>query len=202
MRKIPGFVLLVLVLSLGIGQGDVTQSVLSCTTIDVPEERLACYDQVAATLNTPVQSSSGNWEVVEDTNPIDDTKTVILANTASEGKGTYGDDVYLVLRCASGELDVYINWGSYISEEEPQVTYRIGTQESILGKWYISADNRATFFSVNQANARRLINELAASDNGRFVAQTTPYNENPVTAVFDVSGLSALLPQLFAPCPE
>lgn len=203
-RRYMRFIGFVLVLGLGFSfaQSDIAQSILSCTTIATPEERLSCYDAIADILIQPAQSSSGKWQVDIDTNPIDDSKTVFASTVADEGKGTYGERITLNLRCQSGSVEAYIFWNAYIADEEAQVTYRIGTKEAILGAWYTSTDNQATFFGLQQANVVKFIGELATAENGRFVAQITPYNESPITAVFNTTGLAEILPQLYEPCPQ
>ena len=187
-------------LSFGFAQS-VTQDVLACTTIDSAEQRLACYDAIADEL-TPVQVETvNNWSIRIDTNPIDDSKTVVLSNIAEEGQARFGAPIALVLRCQSDEIDAYIVWNDYLGLDTTRVTYRIGTADAKTDTWYLSTDNEATFFSQNEALDRQFINDLAAADNGQLVAQVTPYSENPVTAVFNISGLTELLPQLFEPCP-
>jgi type VI secretion system protein VasI len=201
--KFLGFIfILISFFSWTTAQTDITQNILYCTTINTSDERLACYDAVATKLTQPAQTNVGNWNVAVDTNPIDDTKTVFVTNIAEEGQGTYGDPVSLHLRCKSGVVDVIIAWNAFIADEEAQVTYRIGTNKAILGQWYTSTDNKATFFSTQSVNAKRFIGELAASDNGKFVAQITPYSESPITAVFNIVGLGEILSQLYEPCPE
>ena len=187
-------------LTLGFSQST-TQEVLACTTIDIAEERLACYDALASKLNPPKVSSVNKWNIKTETNPVDDTKTVVFTNVADEGRARFGNPIVLFLRCQSGIIESFISWDDYLGSDTTKVTYRIGTADATTDTWYISTDKTATFFSLNESLDRQFVNDLAAADNGRFVAQVTPYSESTVTAVFDVSGLIELLPQLFEPCP-
>lgn len=202
MKRLFIAVLLLLLSGSVMAQSDPSQGLLTCSAISDSEERLACYDSLADEAAPPVATSSGNWDVSVDTNPIDDSETVVLSTDSTEGStvSRFGDDFNLILRCRSGELDAYINWSDYLGSDTTQVTYRIGTSEAKTDTWYLSTDSMATFFSVNPPATRAFIEDLAEADNGRLIAQVTPYNENPSTAVFNISGLSGLLEQLYQPC--
>lgn len=194
----------VLLLSgLATAQSDLSQGLLTCSAISDSGDRLACYDSLADEAAPAVATSSENWDVTVDTNPIDDSQMVVLATNSTEGSTTsrFGDNFRLILRCGSEKLDAYINWSDYLGSDTTQVTYRIGTSPAKTDTWYLSTDSMATFFSVNAPATRTFIEDLAEADNGRLIAQVTPYNENPSTAVFDISGLSGLLEQLYQPCP-
>ena len=143
---------------------------------------------------TPRQDA-GQWLVRDDVGPLDDSRTVTLRLISDTGRSVYGDPVSLVLRCRSGELDAYINWKSYIAEDYPRVTYRVGNSEAETKTWINSSDNRATFF---RGNEQIFIEELVRSR--KFVAQVTPYNESPITATFDLHGLNAAIRPLRASC--
>src|SRR5256885_9506138 len=77
----------------------------------------------------------------------------------------------------------------------PVIT-RLGAGEAKNQKWPLSTDNKATFYP---GDAAAFLEQLLAAN--RFVAQTTPYSESPITAVFDVAGLSAAVKPLREVCP-
>lgn len=124
------------------------------------------------------------WMVDTSTNPLDDSKTVILQNEATEGGTRWGNKPTLVLRCQSNKTNAYINWGDYLGDR-PKVTTRLGDQPAETRYWTSSTDDRATFFPGNDV---AFIKSLMEVD--RLVAQVTPYNESPVTAVFNLAGLT------------
>jgi type VI secretion system protein VasI len=62
-------------------------------------------------------------------------------------------------------------------------------------RWDLSTDSKATFAP---AWAGDLLKEMAGSNS--FIAQTTPYGESPVTAIFDTSGLREALKPLMEVC--
>lgn len=112
------------------------------------------------------------------TDPLTDATTVVLALVDDARKAM------LLLRCAKKKTQVFINWNDYLGSEAI-VTRRLGDEKATRTEWGLSTDKKATFYPGKDSD---LIKKLMASD--RFVAQVTPYNENPVTAVFSVAGLS------------
>ena len=140
---------------------------------------------------TPTPSPTCRWIVSEDTNPIDDTITVAAVLIAEEGEGTYGDPVGLIFRCKSNLVEVYIGWNSYLGSDNPIVTTRIGNESAASNSWSISTDNTTTFwpglYQHRTLTDEAFIEKLMTVD--RFVAQVIPYNENPITAVFDLTGI-------------
>jgi type VI secretion system protein VasI len=184
-----------------VAQSNINQEVLACITLNDSAQRLACYDTLANKINPPKVSNIDSWTVETETNPIDDSKTVYAINIATEGRGKFGEPIMLYLRCQSGEIESFIAWNDYLGLDSTEVTYRVGTSEAKTSTWNVSTDNTATFLPGPKFEIKQFISDLASSDNGRFVAQVTPYNENTVTAIFEVSGLTGILPQLYEPCP-
>lgn len=135
------------------------------------------------------------WTISESTNPLDDSPTVVLRLEASTGSSRLGERPSLILRCMQNETDVYVNWNDYLGSDAISVTSRLGRAESQTSRWGLSTDNTSTFYP---GRTTAFIREIAAVDT--LVLNTTPYNESPVTAVFDVRGLSAELAPLQRAC--
>jgi len=165
-------------------------------------DKIKCFDNLANKYNlNGVQTSrkeiqdSGKWNVSIDTNPIDDTKTVTLYLLADSGKSSMlGQPVVLFIRCKSLETNVFINWSDYLGNEATVLT-RIGKEKAETRNWNLSTDSQATFLPRNEVD---FLNKLLIVDS--FVAQVTPYNESPVTAIFDVKGLSNAITPLRETC--
>lgn len=167
-------------------------------------ERLECYDilsrklQVDAPRNIATDvEETGNWEVSTTLNPIDDTRRVILRLESSSGRGRSGEPISLVARCQSNKTEVYINWNHYLGDDSASVyeswkyvTIRIGASSAEMQQWSVSTSNDSTF-APNWAGD--LLKEMVNADS--FLAQTTPYGQSPVTAIFDIRGIrNALVP--------
>lgn len=171
-----------------------------CASIKGDLQRLECYDQVARTNGLmgeqaqPVeQKGTGKWVVRSTVNPVDDSKTVILALEADSGQSHWGNPIFLFMRCKSNTTDFYINWNDYLGSDAYVLT-RIGDSKATSSYWSLSTDKKATF----KNSPISFIKQMMGSD--KLVAQVTPYNENPVTAIFDTSGLKNAISTLRETC--
>lgn len=168
-----------------------------------PIERLEAYDDLVESLleasgravpdrdapNSRRGSSvAERWIVDVDSDPLSDETVVFFAIPASSGRSAYGDAPVLALRRSGRVENVYIIWNDYLANDNQTVEYRIDDGQTQRRRWNVSTDNKATFFT---GDVMELIHELVGAQ--RFVARTTPYNESPVTAVFDLSGLEELV---------
>lgn len=190
------------------------------------EERLECYDEMAIALGypplkrpdagepapaglvaAPVEPKDGDghgkWRVHRSTNPLDDGDTVLLRLEADSGRsGFESRPVTLLARCRSNETEVYVDWHVFLGDDSADiysdwkyVTVRIGDGKAERQRWSVSTDNEATFAPDWAGNLlKRMLGEE------RLVLQVIPYSENPVTAVFDVRGLSVALAPLAETC--
>ena len=156
---------------------------------------------------------TGKWICNRGIDPIDDTEIITFILYSDSGKSVFGKPIRLVLRHQSGkksgETRLYINWydylsGVYFSGDYLNITpvaYRLGTEKAKTGYWAISADHEATFYLTglsffhipSSGDTIKFIRKLMQFDS--FVAKVAPYNENPVTAVFDVRGLENAVEQ-------
>jgi type VI secretion system VasI family protein len=176
------------------------KEVAKCAVVDGDLSRLDCYDKLAKkhNLNAPQSKKtdvidSGNWIVSDETNPIDDSSTVKLILPATSGKSKWNKDIYLVARCKSNKTDLYIGWNDYLGSEAYVLT-RVGNKKAITTEWSLSTNSQATFHT----KAISFIKSM--SKESKLIAQITPYNENPVTAIFDISGLNNALKPLRETC--
>ena len=171
----------------------------TCAGIEGSAPRLACYDSLAGRRAAPAQRPTvpglGRWVVNDTTNPLNDTRKVSLFLEASSGRSPYGRPVGLVLRCQDSKTEVFVAWNAFISDDEGDVTMRVGTDEAETANWSKSSDNEATFYP---GDAPQLIQRLITAN--RLVLQTTPYQESPITAIFDLAGLANAVKPLRAAC--
>lgn len=187
---------------------DFSEKIAKCAVVSGELDRLACFDDIAeaAGLNGPQSvavsnSDTGKWNVSKDVNPIDDSVRVTAILYSTNTKSTWGKRVSLVARCMSNKTEVYINWNDYLGDDSNSVyadwknlTIRIGEAKAIKQRWGISTDKEATF----APKAIQLLKSMVG--NSKFLAQTTPYNESPVTAIFDTTGSKNALSPLAEAC--
>jgi type VI secretion system protein VasI len=179
--------------SLAIGapvQAQTPEALVKCAEVENDIARLDCYDALAAsTASTVTPTASriagpegGAWTMLDEINPLDDSRT--LAAGLQSTSTTSGGPVLLAMTCRSGMTGLVINWGDYLGPEAIIVT-RIDSDEPAFPlRWELSADSQQTVYPYDVV---ALIELLLAAD--RFVVQATPYNENPVVAVFDLAGI-------------
>jgi type VI secretion system protein VasI len=192
--------LLALVPKMGAQDEEIKKKIADCASIKEDATRLACYDRIAKDLllTKPLPNQSpvgtGKWIINSETNPVDDSKTEMLTLTADEGKSNMGQPVILAIRCKSKETHLFVAWGDYLGDKAV-VLVRIGDQKATTNNWTLSSNSQATF---HPGNTVQFIKSLL--EHNRLVVQVTPYNENPILAVFDISGLSEAIKPLRQTC--
>jgi len=130
--------------------------------------------------------SEGKWVIDEKINPVDDSRQITFILVADQGKGTFSDPIGLILRYKSEKTEIYITWGSYLGSEAYVLT-RFGERAASTMEWSLSNNSKGTFYPYPAKGVFGFIKNLTEVD--RFLAQVTPYNENPIIAIFDVRGL-------------
>ena len=150
-----------------------------------------------------LEPDGGSWVTDTSTNPLDDSRTVVAILEATDGVGGLRrEPINLVVRCRSNETDAYINWNDYLGDDdsdsirtdEKRVTYRFPPADAQTEMWGVSTDDEATFV----ASPIPLLRALVESD--QFVVQTTPFNESPSTAIFDLTGAEAAIAPIAEEC--
>jgi len=157
----------------------------ACASIAGPVERLACYDKLAkpSTKEEAPAQATGEWDVSVSTDPLSDAQTVAMS-LIEEGRRAA-----LAIRCKQGSKpEVFISWAGYLGSDGGIVTARIGDTKAETKRWSLSTDSKGTFYPGDDVDFLKM---LVASP--KFVAQTTPYHANPITAVFPLSGLPAAI---------
>ena len=176
------------------------KEIAKCASISGDLARLECFDNLAKGkgLNTPQSQPTaivgkGKWEVNSVVNPIDDSKTVTLMLQSDSGSSTYGIPVVLIARCKSNETELFISWNDYLGSDANVLT-RVGDNKAVTRSWTLSTDSKATFNSAPIP----FLKEMLTSP--KLVAQVTPYNESPVTAIFNTTGLENAIQPLKETC--
>lgn len=156
---------------------------------------------VASADGTAAESKKGDWITSDDVNPVDDSATRRAFLVADEGTSARGESVTMTIRCQSNKTELYVNWQDYLGDDSHDVysdwklvTQRVGEAKAKTVRWDISTDNNATF----ARSPIGLIKEMLKAD--RLVLQTTPYNENPTTAVFKLEGMKEAISPIAKEC--
>lgn len=176
------------------------EKLAKCAAIGGGLDRLKCYDYLAEEYTgidprvaATKPESAGKWVQSNGVNPLDDTIINSLILEADSGASRFNEPVTLVARCKSNKTELYINWGAYLGNEAI-VTSRIATNKASTSRWDLSSDSQSTFKRQPISMLKEMLNET------KLVVQITPYNENPSTAIFDITGLSQAIKPLRATC--
>src|SRR5690606_11964521 len=112
------FAVVAAVVAFPAGAAELEKEFARCAAMKGELDRLDCYDTIARSrglvAETSTVSGPGKWRVNVETNPIDDTKTVVLALTADRGQARFGQKPTLILRCRSNTSEAYIIWHDYL----------------------------------------------------------------------------------------
>jgi len=163
--------------------------------------RLECYDKIAknnslvAETTTTTPQDAGDWQTNSKTDPLTDDSIEMALLPASSGKGRFGETIVLVVRCANNKTEMYINWQSFLGTDSTSITYRIDKAKARTIKWDVSTDHKAAFYPNSPIP---VLKELAESTS--FVANVTPYSDNPITAVFNTTGANEALQKIRQNC--
>jgi len=166
--------------------------------------RLALYDAIVQsfgvatigqTAESPSIQTSSKWIFDQNVDPLTDNKKYFFMLKADSGKNNYGDLPVLVIRQDGDELEIYINWHTYLGNdtddykyEAKYITTRVDQDQPITLLWGNSTDSKASFCPYKYT--RDLVQQLGHAS--QFVVRCTPYGDSPITAVFDVRGLKEI----------
>lgn len=173
---------------------DVSNRVSEIAEISDDNERLQAYDEFAKSvvqfLNSGNNSSDSPslWNISYKRNPLDDSNLATATLEAVEGPNKYGDYPHLIVRCRISALDVIFSFGQYFAESNTNADIRIGDGEVRTRRMTLASNNEAMFYT---GDSKAFLNSL--SGQNRLVVKTYPYNENPITSIFNLSGIDKVI---------
>lgn len=100
----------------------------------------AC-DQAGA----PDNESKPRWQKVVEIDPLDGAKDIQMLMGGDNRLSSQENKVILVLTCMQGETSAYVVWRQYLGVYDPEVTWRVGSDPSVVETWVLSTDSEATF---------------------------------------------------------
>lgn len=178
------------------------KAMAQCAAVEGTSDRLECFDSLARGVGMVVpepkvlpeskfkgSASPGQWTMETVRDPVDDSTTVALALLGA------ANEAQLVLRCRQNKPEVYVDWARFLGSAPTPVVTRFGGAKAETRRWPISSDKKAAFFPGDK---RLFIRQLLSVD--RLVVQVTPFAESPMTEVFDVRGLPAVIRPLKETC--
>lgn len=156
-----------------------------CASMANEESRLRCYDRLVETLGISTAGPEGDLWVVEFTvDPLTDVRTARATLPALQGTGAEGDPIRLIVQCREGRTEVLLDWGHFLPRQE-EVALRLDSDEPQRTFW--TPDRNGTEARY-RSDAAALARALAV--RRRLVARVSPDRRDPITAVFDLTGMS------------
>ena len=181
-------------------RADLKDDFAKCAATNGLADRLDCHDSLAKKLGLSVGKTAaaspvaplavpttGKWASRIEASPIDDSKNVFLSLPANEEikSGIHTVKPVLLARCKENTTEVFVLWGLYLGMGETTILSRLDAEKATSQSWSISTDYKASFYDGNDVEyLKKLLNHK------KLLLQVTPYGESPVTATFDIDGLS------------
>lgn len=177
-----------------------------CVSIDSELDRLDCYDKESGRTPTVENSRpSGKWGVRVEKSEFKDTTDVFMsvASEAPINCGRISGPAYaqLYLRCHENTTAIYISTQCHLASSRynsyGDVEIRIDDNASRTVPMDSSTSNDSLgFWSGGQAIP--LIKSML--DGDILLTRFTPFSESPVTARFEISGISEAIKPLRESC--
>lgn len=171
-----------------------------CSSKENSIQRLNCfddlakkYDQISKTIDTS-SKAKGAWITSTETDPLTDRSIYFAQLDAIEGKGRFGDKIKLTVRCKKGKTEAYIDWATFLGSDEIRVTSRVDKSTAMTNVWLLSTDHKASFMPQAATALKKFVGATS------FVVNLTPYSENPITALFDVTGAEEAFADIRSEC--
>ena len=205
MKKILLSLLFFSFCSNAIDENQIQFKIDSCKSIANKDERLNCYDALSnvETITIPTEGI-GNWTIFKDKSPVDDSVSIYLNLDAND----YIDVKYkkfkpnLTIRCRENATSIFVNYGIFLGDKSIKPVTRLDSEKAVSDVyWGTSTDHQAIFYDslLGEGEASiKFIKQLL--DKNKFFIRVIPYNEKPVDATFDLSGLDEAIKPLRSVC--
>lgn len=176
------------------------QEIATCAAIENDLTRLACFDSVASSNSLAPRveqkevKDAGQWIINTDVDPLNDENIHYAILPASEGESRYRKPISLTVRCSKSNTELYINWNDFLGREAV-TALRVDKDKAATKSWSLSTDKQSAFYPGSPV---KILKRIAESST--VVANVTPYNSSPVTAVFDTSGANVAFTDIRKAC--
>ncbi|ARU54360.1 hypothetical protein OLMES_0254 [Oleiphilus messinensis] len=132
------------------------------------------------------------WRYQISSDPITDEDNAFI-----EVDGDWGS--ILTVYCEGEELIIYFGMNDYISEfEGAEVDYRLDKNAPVSKFWQTSRSRTGLMYPNSPDAEKAFLKELLSSST--FALRTYNDNDNPITRVWDLSGMSAAYQKIKSYC--
>ena len=183
------------------------ESISNCRELNNRERRYACYDDAEANSgNVQLEVAAFNYEASSD--PLTGQTEHQLSIRSAQGLNGRGDPIVLLWQCDStepGQYTLTLRWEDFLPSGRPQVTTRLGQQAPVTGSWQAGSFRESSILDgpdtgFTQAEFVTQVAQQVDAGNTTVVFRTTPYNDDPITAVFDFTGFTEVIAPMRESC--
>jgi len=183
------------------------EAISNCRELNNRDRRYACYDEAEAySGNVQLEVAAFNYEATSD--PLTGQTEHQLSIRSAQGLNGRGDPIVLSWQCDSTEPGRYtltLRWEDFLPSGRPEVTSRLGQQAPVTGRWQAGGSRESsilegddTGFTLSEFVAQ--VAQQVERGNTTMVFRTTPYNDDPITAVFDFTGFTEVIEPMRQSC--
>ena len=163
-----------------------------CAAMADPESRLDCYDRLVTTLGISAAGPGGELWTVEfpGGTPLTDERSARAMLPALEGRGCgRRPPVQFIVECREGQTSVLLDWAQPVGDGNT-IVIRLDADEPQDTFWEMARNRTTARYRSDGAPLARAI-----APHRRMVARVLPSGREPVTAIFDLTGM----PEAMAP---
>lgn len=182
-------------------------AISNCRELNNRERRYACYDEAEAySGDVQLQIAAFNYEAKSD--PLTGQTEHLLSIRSAQGLNGRGDPIVLDWQCDStepGQYTLTLRWEDFLPSTRPEVTTRLGQMAPVTGRWEAGRYRESSILSGTDSGftqaefVAQLVAQVEAG-NTTQVFRTTPYNDDPITAVFDFTGFLEVIEPMRQSC--
>lgn len=183
------------------------EAITNCRKINNQERRYECYDRAEAQVgNVSREVAKFNYRTTSD--PISGQTLHTLTNRSDRGLNGRGDPIILEMTCDStkpGDYILTLHWEDFLESSSPNVTTRLGQAPSVTERWATGRSRESSVFTGTAEGYTKaefietLVTELE-NGNSTVVFRATPYNDAPITAVFDFTSFLEVVAPMRESC--
>jgi len=196
---------------------DPTPLLYACRVIDEPERRLACYDRAAgrapdapeaetaeATEPTAASPAGGKpaWATRIDTSQFTDEQTVYLTVRSDRPVACrFGrvEPVTLFVRCLENTTALFLDTHCFLSDIQGYGDVDIRLDEDAMRTLSMAASTDNSALGLWRGGSSiPVVRSLFGKE--RLIMRFTPFNESPLEATFDITGLETAIDPLRKAC--
>ncbi|MDR9775012.1 hypothetical protein RJJ65_20615 [Rhizobium hidalgonense] len=149
--------------------------------------RVFCAAMATSTFAAETSENFGKWQVNVHKDAMDDSRFIIIMLQSED------DGVVLGVNCRGSDSSVGIVWDRFLGGEKiggveyKPMVYRVDDKQPLRTDWPVMSDR-----STTRADApERFVSEVMSGE--RLAIRIEPYQNAPLTVLFDTKGLTSVL---------